>query len=137
MTTLVFNTIITEEEMNRYFEEQEVLYKDYKAYNKMYKFFPQKKNSYDATKKTIILYVPKFTELAEKMIAVYNNAMLEIGYDESDLEDEGFTFERAMWYIVKATEKEFDERYTKNADDELDIALNTIIDLAKDYRNTL
>lgn len=71
----VFGEEITKEQLNLYFEEKEILYKDYKSKDivfltRSYNFFTKKPNSYNAEKKTIVVYVPRqnVVDLANKIL---------------------------------------------------------------------
>lgn len=47
----VYDYTISEEQLSKHFEEQEILYRDYKSASKPYQHFAQKKGSYNADKK--------------------------------------------------------------------------------------
>ena len=71
----IFGIDITDEHFNLYFEEKEILYKDYKSRKEIffdfrYGQFTKKADSYNAEKKTIVVYAPKqnVVELANNIL---------------------------------------------------------------------
>lgn len=89
----IFGTTVTTEELNDYFEEKEILYREFKSKEKVflnckYEDFTKKENSYNAEKKTIIIYVPKteIFELARKLADIRIKNLIE-GYDIETKED--------------------------------------------------
>lgn len=98
----ISSTKLTDEEIKTYFEEKEILYREFKSKEKVflncnYESLPKKKDSYNAEKKTIIIYVPKaeVCKLAKELAEIrIKNIIEECGIEtEEEFEEEKEVFE--------------------------------------------
>lgn len=121
----ISDTKLTDEEVKTYFEEKEILYREFKSKEKVflncnYESLPKKKDSYNAEKKTIIIYVPKAEvfKLARKLADIRIKNLID-GYDietKEDFEEYKEVFEdyafNANEFMNCLREKEYvDEEY--------------------------
>lgn len=121
----ISGTKLTDEEVKTYFEEKEILYREFKSKEKVflnckYESLPRKKDSYNAEKKTIIVYVPKAEvfKLARKLADIRIKNLID-GYDietKEDFEEYKEVFEdyafNANEFMNCLREKEYvDEEY--------------------------
>lgn len=145
----VYDYTISEEQLSKHFEEQEILYRDYKSYSKPYQHFAQKKGSYNAENKTIVLYVPKYIELAEKISEAKRNFYIErrgevprtsrteadgcFGY-ETDSYCGRQMMNSATWWAIIATEEDLQTVLDEPNPAVFKKMYKTIVELVREYR---
>ena len=125
----VYDIQITNEELAKHFEEKEVLYRDYKSVTKPYQHYMKKADSYNPEKKTIVLYVPKYYQLAEDIAKIKRDTYKNAHNEELTPDNKRLAFEGSFNY-EKDYHSGWDMMYNatvlaiKTSDEELEKMLN-------------
>lgn len=152
-----FGYKFSDEELKKYFVEQEVLYRDYKSKDKEFQHYAKKDDSYNAERKTIVLYIPKYRLLAEEIARIKRETLDEDEVDDIEYyEDWGcygyetsincgrYMMEAATWWVVKATDEELEVRTKQDntpygfhrATEDIEADCK-IVELVKAFRNSI